>query len=100
MNAYATALTADLRAAGYDAEAPWPTGGGCEQIYVAVGDLEVGITDGDAALPDGTVHDGMVALLCARDADGDEIASMPVAPGEDVIEALAQLTATAECTAP
>lgn len=96
MNAYAQALTAELRAAGYAAEAPWPTGGGCEQIYVPVADLEVGITDGDSALPDGTVHDGMIALLTMCDADGDELAAVHVAPGESVLAALAQLVVSVQ----
>lgn len=96
MNDYAQALTDQLRAAGYAAEAPWPTGGGCEKIYVPVGDLEVGITNGDAALPDGTTHDGVIALLTANDSNGDELAAVQVAPNESVIEALAQLVASAQ----
>ena len=88
MNPYATALVAELRAAGYAAEAPWPTGGGCQQIYVPVDDLEVGITDGDAALPDGTTHDGAVALVAIYDADGDALTSVPVAPGQSVVTAI------------
>lgn len=95
MNLYAQSLVAALRAAGYAAEAPWPTGGGCEQIYVPVGELEIGITDGDAALPDGTAHDGVIAVLTAYDADGAALDEVRVAPGESVVEALAQLAASA-----
>lgn len=34
MNAFTTNLVAQLRTAGHPAEAPWPTGGGCEQIGI------------------------------------------------------------------
>lgn len=93
MNPYAESLTADLRAAGHAAEAPWPTGGGCEQIFVPTGPLEIGITNGDAALPDGQAHDGLVAYVSVCNADGDEVDAIRVGDGESIIDAVDQLIA-------
>ncbi|MEW1938784.1 hypothetical protein AB0331_15605 [Dietzia maris] len=91
MNPYAQSLVSELRAAGYAAEAPWPTGGGCEQIFVPVGPLEIGITNGDAALPDGDVHDGLIAYVSADDIDGDEIDAISLPPGASIVDAVARL---------
>ncbi|MCT2301173.1 hypothetical protein M3G04_09770 [Dietzia cinnamea] len=91
MNPYAHTLVEELHAAGYAAEAPWPTGGGCEQIRLQVGALELGITNGDAALPDGEVHDSLIAYVSARDADGDELDAVPLPPGGNIVDAVAQL---------
>lgn len=88
MTSYAHALTSRLRAAGHEVHCPWPTGGGCEQILVQVGDIEVGITDGDAALPDGQLNEGTLAHISARTVDGDEIAVTTVGAGENVTEAV------------
>lgn len=88
MTSYAHTLTAHLRAVGHDAHCPWPTGGGCDQILVLAGDIEVGITDGDAALPDGHLHDEAPAHISARTVDGDEIAATTVAAGENITDAV------------
>lgn len=93
MNAFTTELVAQLRAAGHPAEAPWPTGGGCQQILVPAGPLEIGITNGDAALPDGEEFDGLVAYVSARDTDGDEIDAVEVPKGGSVVDAVNLLIA-------
>lgn len=91
MNPYAQSLVSELRAAGYAAEAPWPTGGGCEQIFVPVRPLEISITNGDAALPDGEVHDGLIAYVSAGDLDGDEIDAICLPPGASIVDAVARI---------
>lgn len=93
MNAFTTNLVAQLRTAGHPAEAPWPTGGGCEQIGIEAGPLEIGITNGDAALPDGDVHDGLIAYISARDADGDELDAVEVQQGGSIVDAVNLLIA-------
>lgn len=93
MNAFTAALVAELRAAGHAAEAPWPTGGGCQQIFVPAGALDIGITDGDAALPDGDVLDGLVAYISARTAEGDEIDAVAVPEGASIVDAVNRLIA-------
>lgn len=93
MNAFTTELVAQLRTAGYAAEAPWPTGGGCEQIFVPAGPLEIGITNGDAALPDGEALDGLIAYVSARDANGDELDAVLVPTGANVLDAVNLLIA-------
>lgn len=93
MNPFATELVAQLRAAGYAAEAPWPTGGGCEQVFVPAGTLEIGITNGDAALPDGEALDGLIAYVSARDASGDDLDGVSVPQGTSIVGAVRTLIA-------